>query len=64
MDRIPHNDFHTIFHNLTPVEQLIVMMIFHKRILNPEFVNDMKLLHNEIGEPECYKVGTFIKENT
>lgn len=55
MDRLHHNDFHTVFHNLTPVEQLIVMMIIHKRILNPEFVHDIKLLHKEISEPDCYK---------
>lgn len=57
MDRAPHNDFHTVFQNLTPIEQLITMMVIHKKILNPEFVQDMKLLHREIGEPECYKAG-------
>ncbi|MDD2745499.1 MAG: hypothetical protein PHU93_03085 [Candidatus Gracilibacteria bacterium] len=62
MDRIPHNHFHTVFQNLTPVEQFIVMMIIHKRILNPEFVNDMRLLHKQIGEPDCYKDGTIDKK--
>lgn len=61
MDREHHNDFHTVFHNLTPVEQLIVMMIIHKRILNPEFIHDMKVLHKEVGEPECYRDGTIAK---
>jgi hypothetical protein len=58
MDRFPHNDFHTVFQNLTPVEQFIVMAIIHKRILNPDFVNDLKTLHRTIGEPDCYKAGT------
>lgn len=58
MDRFPHNDFHMVFQNLTPVEQFIVMTIIHKNILNPEFVNDMKMLHKTIKEPECYRAGT------
>lgn len=62
MDRRYHDNFHTVFHNLTPVEQLTVMMIIHKRLLNPEFVHDIKLLHKEIDEPECYKEGTIMKK--
>lgn len=58
MDRLPHNDFHTVFQNLTPVEQFIVMTIIHKKILNPDFINDIKALHKTMGEPECYKAGT------
>lgn len=58
MDRFPHNDFHTVFQNLTPVEQFIVMTIIHKRMLNPEFVHDLKTLHRTIGEPDCYRDGT------
>lgn len=57
MDRLPHDDFHSVFQNLTPIEQLITMMVIHKKILNPEFVQDMKALHREIAEPECYKSG-------
>ncbi len=59
MDRLPHNDFHTVFQNLTPVEQFIVMTIIHRRALNPEFVHDIKVLHRTIREPECYKDGAF-----
>jgi hypothetical protein len=61
MDRLPHNDFHTIFHNFTPIEQFIVLMIINKRVLNPEFVHDMKLLHRTISEPECYREGAVVK---
>lgn len=57
MDRLPHNDFHTVFQNLTPVEQFIVMTIIHRWALNPEFVHDLKVLHRTIREPECYKDG-------
>lgn len=57
MDRLPHDDFHSVFQNLTPIEQLITMMVIHKKILNPEFVQDMKTLHRDIGEPDCYRIG-------
>lgn len=62
MNRLDHNDFHTVFQNLTPREQFIIMLIAHKRALNPEFINDIKLLHREIPEPECYKDGTLNKK--
>ncbi len=56
VDRITHNDFHTVFHNLTPIEQVLVLLNFYKKILSPDFVAMLrKILFKIISEPECYR---------
>ncbi|MBP9780104.1 hypothetical protein KBD33_05810 [Candidatus Gracilibacteria bacterium] len=56
VDRLTHNDFHTIFQNLTPSEQIILLLQIHKDLLSLEFCHDIRTIVYRIqSEPECYK---------
>ena len=37
MPRIPHDDFHIIFQNLTPMEQIDLMLRIHRSDLRRDF---------------------------
>lgn len=62
IDRLTHNDFHTVFQNLTPIEQLVLLLNIHKDLLSREFSHEIrKVLWKTHKEPECYRQGVIQK---
>ena len=60
VDRLTHNDFHTVFHNLKPIEQVVVLLNFYKNILSQDFASMLRrILFKIVSEPDCYKKGVI-----
>lgn len=59
IDRITHNDFHTVFSNLTPVEQILHMLAISVRHLNPVFVGETLRLLSETDLSYYYRKGVI-----
>jgi hypothetical protein len=63
VDRLTHNDFHTVFQNLTPTEQLIFLLNFHKQVLSDDFTQAIRsCLYSSFREPVCYKKWVIRKD--
>ena len=55
MPRIPHDDFHIIFHNLTPMEQIDLMLRIHHENLREDFREYVReTIHESEKHDEIY----------
>ena len=55
-----HNNFHWVFGNLTPKEQLLKLMLINKSIWTEEFKNDIYKVLNETQEDYYYQRGIYL----
>lgn len=55
VDRVTHNDFHTVFSNLTPVEQMLHMLAISAKELNPVFAGEFLRILSEADLAYYYR---------
>ena len=62
VDRLTHNDFHTVFHNLTPIEQIVLFLNIYKDVFSWDFISMLrKILFKTVPEPDCYRQWVITK---
>lgn len=59
VDRSTHNDFHTVFSNLTPVEQMLHMVAISANRFHPTFVGEFLRLVSETDLSYYYRKGVI-----
>jgi hypothetical protein len=59
--RLPHNDFHTVFQNLTPIEQILLLTQVHEKLLSPDFIRKLQDMPISKSPDVLYKRGVLQK---
>jgi len=60
LKRFIHEDFHKLFHNTTPQEQLEILLKINEKVLSPMTKSLIKILV-EVEEKKFYKSNLLIK---